>query len=91
MQEAWINEIEGVGQAEINEVRGIKECNGVFIPSSFGKLMAAELEGGARFKGIVIENGQKTLREFPIIITKLTSDHSGQRAIFKATGNPSSE
>ena len=88
MKEAWINDIEGIGQADIFESRGLKECRGVFVPSDPGKAMVAAQEDGARFKGVVVENGIETVCDFPIIISKSTMDSSGSRIEFVATGNP---
>lgn len=88
MREAWVNDIEGVGQAEVFESRGLKECRGVFVPDDPGKAMVAAQEGVARFRGVVLDNGKETTCEFPILISQATTDTSGTRIQFVATGNP---
>ena len=47
MRGAWINDIEGIGQADVFESGGLKECRGVFVPSDAGKAMVAAQESGA--------------------------------------------
>lgn len=88
MKQSWVNDIEGIGQAEVSDCGQLKECRGVFIPSNPTKAISATLEDTAQFRGVVIENGRETICEFPIIITKSTIGSSGDRMLFVATGNP---
>lgn len=88
MKQAWINDVEGVGQAEVVARGQLKECRGVFIPSNPTKAMSVTMEGTAKFKGVVVENGKETICEFSIVITKSTIGSSGDRIHFVATGNP---
>lgn len=72
MEKAEINNVVGIGQAEIFNINGQKECNGYF-ETDFNAENANKLDLSANiiiYSGIVINQGISDHLSFSIIVSK---------------------
>ena len=88
MKTAYINDVGGLGFAEILKPGTLKNCRGTFETTDLKIISIFNLRGSAKFRGYVLENNQEVHLEFPIIMNSIKPSGDVYEVTFVAVGNP---
>lgn len=88
LKPAKINDIDGMGMAQISTVNGVKVCKGHFIPNPSQSLSPFMSNKSLAFSGTVYDSGREVVLKFAIGKVDVKSGSQGEVIYFNASENP---